>query len=485
MIRLANRQLLLFLLLSTSAPALGQLVPVTRQITSNVDCHSVADGISDDASKLSVISSCRLAGDSSSSDTHLYVVDRASSTISAVTSGDNCVGPQFSVISGDGQRVAFSSRCGLLGPNPQNQSQIFVWDARNNSLQQISEAPACFHHVPRIAPNGSWVTFVTGCPPDYHQVIVRKDLDTGSLETLIEFAPNCFQANYDISADGSQMAIATICTLGQSDDRTPQLYRFDTAAKAATLLGPLCGSSKPVMSRDGNRILVESTCDLTGGNPDQRSEVFLFERSGSITQITESPFVCGIGTAGYAFDSNASNVVLSWRCGPATTNPEQNLEIFRYDIARAEFTQLTRSPGDCGNGNPLVSANGSIAFSSDCDLTGENPDRSTEIFLTTFEVPTPSPTMSSVPVFTPTHTATHSATATATATPTAIASTDCTGDCNGNGAVTVDELIVGVNIALGTQPLGNCPSFDSNSDGKTTVNELVGAVGNALAGCSR
>jgi len=54
------------------------------------------------------------------------------------------------------------------------------------------------------------------------------------------------------------------------------------------------------------------------------------------------------------------------------------------------------------------------------------------------------------------------------------------GDCNGDGLVTVDELIIGVNIALGGQPLSNCPSFDVDSNGEVTVDELIVAVNVAL-----
>jgi hypothetical protein len=59
----------------------------------------------------------------------------------------------------------------------------------------------------------------------------------------------------------------------------------------------------------------------------------------------------------------------------------------------------------------------------------------------------------------------------------------CTGDCNGDGVVTVDELITGVNIALGTASLDTCSVFDSTGDGAVTVDELIGAVNNALTGC--
>jgi DNA-binding beta-propeller fold protein YncE len=56
------------------------------------------------------------------------------------------------------------------------------------------------------------------------------------------------------------------------------------------------------------------------------------------------------------------------------------------------------------------------------------------------------------------------------------------GDCNGDGAVTVDELVVGVNIALENTPLVQCPAFDANADGAVTVDELILGVTVALAG---
>jgi CSLREA domain-containing protein len=59
----------------------------------------------------------------------------------------------------------------------------------------------------------------------------------------------------------------------------------------------------------------------------------------------------------------------------------------------------------------------------------------------------------------------------------------CVGDCNGDTSVTVDELVRGVNIALGTLRLHVCPSFDRSGDTAVTVDELVHAVAAALNGC--
>ncbi len=59
----------------------------------------------------------------------------------------------------------------------------------------------------------------------------------------------------------------------------------------------------------------------------------------------------------------------------------------------------------------------------------------------------------------------------------------CVGDCHGDGAVTVDEIVTGVNIALGSAPVSNCPAFDADGSGEVTINELVRAVSFALDVC--
>jgi len=63
------------------------------------------------------------------------------------------------------------------------------------------------------------------------------------------------------------------------------------------------------------------------------------------------------------------------------------------------------------------------------------------------------------------------------------AATSCLGDCHSDGKVTVDELVVMVNIALGQVQVIECESGDSNHDSKITVDELVTAVNSALNGC--
>jgi hypothetical protein len=58
----------------------------------------------------------------------------------------------------------------------------------------------------------------------------------------------------------------------------------------------------------------------------------------------------------------------------------------------------------------------------------------------------------------------------------------CVGDCNGTGSVTINELILGVNIALGLRPITDCPAFDTDFSGSVSVAELIAAVNVALRG---
>jgi glucose/arabinose dehydrogenase len=59
----------------------------------------------------------------------------------------------------------------------------------------------------------------------------------------------------------------------------------------------------------------------------------------------------------------------------------------------------------------------------------------------------------------------------------------CPGDCGGDGTVGIEDLIKGVNIALGHQPVTNCAAMDGDSDGRVAIQELIRAVSMSLVGC--
>jgi cysteine-rich repeat protein len=64
----------------------------------------------------------------------------------------------------------------------------------------------------------------------------------------------------------------------------------------------------------------------------------------------------------------------------------------------------------------------------------------------------------------------------------AAASAQCVGDCNSDGSVAINELVLGVSIALGSQPVSTCTAFEDGS-GMVTIAQLIKGVNNALAMC--
>jgi subtilase family serine protease len=117
---------------------------------------------------------------------------------------------------------------------------------------------------------------------------------------------------------------------------------------------------------------------------------------------------------------------------------------------------------------------------------------------------TPTPTATPTPTGTPTHTGTQTPTATGTSTPTGTptptptgsqiptntpfqqptpVASPCVGDCNGDGAVTVNELVSMVTIALGDASVSICLAGDVSRNNVITIDEIIAAVNHALNGC--
>lgn len=115
------------------------------------------------------------------------------------------------------------------------------------------------------------------------------------------------------------------------------------------------------------------------------------------------------------------------------------------------------------------------------------PPTSPTATFTATGVPMPSPS-ATIAAATPTASPDGVATASPTRTPdgpqpTPSRPAPCAGDCNGDGAVTINELVTGVSIALGIAPVDACAVLDRDGDGSVAVAELIQAVNRALNGC--
>jgi len=102
--------------------------------------------------------------------------------------------------------------------------------------------------------------------------------------------------------------------------------------------------------------------------------------------------------------------------------------------------------------------------------------------------PTPTQTTGGPPTThtaTPTQPATPTGTpATATPTPSPTPTPKCVGDCGNDNTVTIDDVVVMINVALGDALISTCEAGDKNRNGVITVDEIIMAVNNALTGCN-
>lgn len=148
-----------------------------------------------------------------------------------------------------------------------------------------------------------------------------------------------------------------------------------------------------------------------------------------------------------------------------------------FDVREdALVSSYTLTPGQIEARNGPLQLDDFISMKGQVDIVQVTPTAT----------PTVTPTNSRIPTATPTNTPTGTSTATPTAEPTAtptVPPSTCPGDCNGNFAVSVDELVFGVDIALGHADLADCPLLDVNDDGVADIQDVVVAVGSAIEGC--
>ncbi|HYE36443.1 MAG TPA: hypothetical protein VEB01_13640 [Methylocaldum sp.] len=195
------------------------------------------------------------------------------------------------------------------------------------------------------------------------------------------------QNNASISADGTRIAFHLDADLtGGNADRNFELFLFDANTNTITQVtnttsGAAPTNHAPSVNANGTLIAFESSADLTGQNPELNREIFLFDATAvAFRQLTEN---AGIGQAFLpSINAEGTRIAFESNANPTGQNPNGNSEIDLVDTATNSIAQITNSPARIGSFNASISANGArIAFDSDEDLTGGNPDFNREIFL--------------------------------------------------------------------------------------------------------
>jgi len=417
-------------------------------------------------------------------------------------------------ISDDGRFVAFSSAATNLVTEPTNGLEnVFVVDRQQGTIELISRGangdPADGgSSLPKISGDGRYVVFqstaknlVTDSANDFSDIFLF-DRQTGTMR-LVSVALDGGPSNGPsitpaISGDGQRVAFASRATNLVSQPTTGSFEQIfvTTWATPATVLASVNSAGTPgngisflpALNTDGSQVAFKSEAfNLVPNDTNGVPDVFVHDGATNTTQrvsvdsfgnqangLSGGPGISGDGRF-VAFPSFASNLVPEDGDGLG--------DVFVYDrfppgrdqglVARVTVGLDGTQPNGSVSDFPVtISADGRwIGFADAAsNLVPNDFNNQLDAFLgcnpfDEFQCAPPTPT------------------------PTPPGTTPCIGDCDGDGTVTINELILMVNIALSLKPIcpndanGGCLAGDATCDCQITVDEIIRAVANLLEGC--
>jgi Tol biopolymer transport system component len=183
-----------------------------------------------------------------------------------------------------------------------------------------------------------------------------------------------------VNADGSRIAFQSDADpLGTNADKNFEIFLWDASTGLTQITNTSSGSSStPTITAAGNRIVFQSYSDLAGSNSDGNLEIFLWDSSTGFTQITNTSG--GHSSFAPVINASGNRIAFASDGDPLGSNGDGNFEIFLWDAATG-LTQITNTIGGSSFASGINAAGNRIAFQSIADLVGTNSEGNNEIFL--------------------------------------------------------------------------------------------------------
>jgi Tol biopolymer transport system component len=324
----------------------------------------------------------------------IFLFDTSTRTFTQITNstGGGSFAATFPSINANGTHITFSSDRDLTRENPDGNSEIFLFDISTGTLRQLTNTTGVriFGEVPAINADGTRITFsstgdLTGNNTDLGREIFLFDTPASRFTQIT----NTTKGNPiapSINANGTRVTFDADSDLtGNNADLNREIFLFDTSTSRLTQITNSTGGDNliPSINSDGTRIAFESTANLVGGNTDGNSEIFLLDTAaGTLRQVTNSAGDGIFANSSASISLDGTRIAFDSTRDLTQANADGNLEIFLFDPSTGRFTQLTNSTRVTGSNLPSIHSDGTrIAFESNANLTGQNADGNTEIFL--------------------------------------------------------------------------------------------------------
>jgi Tol biopolymer transport system component len=347
-------------------------------------------------------STADLTGETPDNQGEIFLFHTLTDTFTQVTTGgERAFPPNLTIgINAAGTRIAFSSHADLTGENPDGNGEIFLFHTRTDTFTQVThtESPAGNFNLAMNAA-GTRIAFLstadlTGENPDGNNEIFLFHTRTSTFTQVTHTTGNPRISPPVLSGIGTRIAFSSHADLtGENPDGNVELFLFDTLTSSLTqvthtVAPPLDPATNfaPTLNAAGTRIAFVSFADLTGENPDRNQEIFLFHTLTNtfiqVTHTTGSAFFSGVP----ALNASGTRIAFVSNANLTGENPDGNEELVLFHTTTNTFTQVARTTGSAFFSGVALNALGTrIAFLSNADLTGGNADGNFELFLATCE----------------------------------------------------------------------------------------------------
>jgi hypothetical protein len=174
-------------------------------------------------------------------------------------------------------------------------------------------------------------------------------------------------------------ALAVLTLTGSPAAATP-LCTFQQLTFGPTNTVDIELPSGQAIDAAGDTVAFISSGDYLGTNPDDSNEVWVWDLTAGLQQVTNTT---GVDNEDAAINDDGTKVVFSTTANLSALNVDGNREVFRYDRTSGTFANMstTVGGGDGANNNPDISGDGSVVvYQSDQNPFGQNADANEEIF---------------------------------------------------------------------------------------------------------
>ncbi len=200
-------------------------------------------------------------------------------------------------------------------------------------------------------------------------IFPRPGTSTAQLARITNTSEEILNLNPSVSGDGRVAGFESTANLaGIPSTNGFRAIRADLSSSPTMFAGMATSRVvAPAISQDGSRIAFASNEDPLGANPDRNSEIFLFEGS-TLKQITNtSPHNHSLRISDGNFRPSITDdgriIAFASNRDLSGENFDLNSEIFLFDVAQSLVTQVTNTQDVPGATDAKISADGSrLAF---------------------------------------------------------------------------------------------------------------------------